>query len=591
MPGPPATFQTSPAPAPDRAPPSVPEERLDALERIRARLGQLVGGLLAVVAGVSALIASPTTGGALLVIALAAIGFYTAILSLLSGAAGPIRPWMRWASPPFEVLVPTAITWLLTRTEGPASAAASWVPAQLYAVFVVASALRLQPSLPIAMGVGSAAAYGAVYLSTMAPAADLSVPPVAQGMRVAVLVAIGVAASFTAARLRTAVGEIERSAREQGLFGKYRLGAEIGFGGMGRVLEAEYAPEGGFSRKVAIKVLHPHLARDPAFVDRFRAEAEIASRLTHPNFVAGLDYGRVDQTWYLALEHVDGKPLSQLMNERRRVDKPLDPRIVAAIGRQIAAALDWAHTGVRDDQYRPLRIVHRDLSPSNILIDRAGRVRITDFGVARAMRDAGSVISKNLVGKPAYVAPEALRDQGVDPRADLWSLGVILWEAVTNVRLFARDTDAAALLAVVEADIEPPSRVRPGLPPAWDELLGRLLVRDRDQRTLGAAGVRVLLEAIAAAAGDTELGPIAEKDLRELLAPEEGLEELVLDATSEEAEPPWLELEPETELDRSEPQSEEAGLWLDDAVADQPLVRPPRPSPDATSTEVGSPER
>jgi eukaryotic-like serine/threonine-protein kinase len=577
MPGPltdPGPPDPRPIPAAAVAPVAGWDQDLYELDLVRARIGQLAGGLGAVVAGGVALSVAPAMGGAVVVMALATVGFYSALHALLSGAP---RPWMRWASYGFEVAIPTALLWILARTEGPHYALGSWVPAQLYAVFVVASILGLNPRVPLIMGLAAAASYGGVWLGAIRPLVaddELLHQPAMQVVRLVSLVLIGFASSISVAWIRRVLGRAARTSHERELFGRYKLGDEIAAGGMGRVVEATW--EGGFRRRVAIKLLHPHLARDPAHVERFRAEAEISARLAHPNVVAGLDFGPVGDTWFLVMEYVDGKPLSDLLNERRRLDRPLEPRVVARIGEQIAAALEWAHTGARDDEHRPLGVVHRDLSPSNVLVDRSGRIRITDFGVARTLRGAASVITGNLVGKPSYVAPEALRDQGIDPRADLWSLGVILWEALTNTRLFARETDASALLAVVEAEIPPPSALRPGLDPRWDRLVAGLLTRDRDQRTSTATEVRVAL--LALLAGQP---PLSERDVHELLAPEEVLEELPLDETSEEASEGLLH---QLELDSPEP-TDEVDLPQPEApprdMDAPPALAEPGPDPDS----------
>lgn len=510
------------------------EDGVVELELALARVGQTVGIVGAAVAAVVVLFVTSGTGLVLLALCVATIVFYTSLHALLTSRPG--EPALRWLAPTFEVVVPAATLWILARTEGPEYALGSWVPPQLFTVFIAASILRLDPRIPISMGAAAAAAYGLVWWTTIRGTVDeiaLLHRPEVQLTRMVALLLTGAAASLAVVRVRAIVSRTSRSLRERELFGKYRLGEDIASGGMGRVVDAVYCPEGGFQRRVAIKMLHAHLASDPAYVARFRGEAELAARLAHPNIVAALDFGRIRDTYFLAMEFVEGRTLMDVLNERRRVQRPLPPRIVAWLGRQMAEGLDHAHSRATDDAGRILRVVHRDLSPSNILVDRIGRVRITDFGVARALGDAEGIVTRNLVGKPAYVAPETLQEQIVDTRVDLWSLGVVLWEALANERLFARDNEAASMLAVVEAVVPPIAQLREGLSDAWTVFFARILARDRAERFGSAAEIRDALDRIL----EVE-GPVTPDDLRELLATEEGLEELPLDDTSEELAAP-----------------------------------------------------
>jgi eukaryotic-like serine/threonine-protein kinase len=263
---------------------------------------------------------------------------------------------------------------------------------------------------------------------------------------------------------------------------------------------------------------------------RFRNEASLAARLAHPNVVGALDYGCHSGSWYYAMEFVDGRPLSDLLAEHRRVSRPLPPRVVASLIAQVASALRHAHEIATDDDGTPLRVVHRDLSPSNVLVDRTGRAHLADFGVARALYDADAATTKVLTGKPSYVAPETLRDGVIDPRIDLWSLGVILWEALTNRRLFARDSEAASMVAVVEAEIPRPTSLRPELDLRWDVLVEKLLARNPEHRHGTASELLEDLQDLAV----TE-GSVTPADLAALLAPEDGFDELPLENTADES--------------------------------------------------------
>jgi serine/threonine-protein kinase len=506
------------------------ESGVTELEIILARGGQGVGVVGIVLAVWVATFVSRETGAVLAVVVAATLSFYTAVHALLR--RGIAVRTLRFVAPLFEVAVPAAVLWILGRTEGAAYAVGSWVPPQLFCVFIAASILRLDPRVPLAMGALAAALYGAIWFGDLRAHVDPTMTlyrTEMQLVRMGSLVLTGVACAGAVLSLRAAIAEASSQLRSKELFGKYRLGRDLASGGMGRVVEALYCPEGGFQRRVAIKLVHPHLSQDPHFVDRFRHEAELASLLAHPNIVQALDFGRVGDTWFLVMEYVDGRTLHDVLGERRRGARPLPPRLVAELGRQIADGLDHAHVRAVDETGRPLRVVHRDLSPSNVMIDRSGRVRITDFGVARALRGSDRILTENLVGKPAYVSPEALQGEGVDERSDLWSLAVVLWEALANRRLFQRDHDGAALLAVVEAHIPPLAEVRPEAGPTWQAFFDRALSRDRSARFPTAAELRDALAAVVAAEG-----PVPPHEVGELVAAEEELDELPLDATSEE---------------------------------------------------------
>jgi serine/threonine protein kinase len=500
------------------------------LEQLLTRAGQgitLAGALIALVV---TLFVSRDMGFVLLCLTASAFGWYTLVDRLRRRRVAPGA--LRLLTGALEVLIPLATLLVAWFTQGPEYALGSWVPPQLWSVFLAASILRLDPRAPAAMGLAAAATYGLAWALVLRPTLRdhhlLLYRDEMQLVRVGSLLVTGLAGSAAVLGLRRVIARAATELRAEDLFGKYVLGGEIAAGGMGRVLHATYCPEGGFRRRVAVKLIHPHLAQDPAFIDRFRQEAEIGARLVHPNVVATLDFGKVRDTYFLAMEYVDGRPLSEIARERRAAGAPLPTRVVAALAVQVAAGLEYAHERATDDAGRPLRVVHRDLTPANVLLDRAGRVRILDFGVAKALGDTTRAHTAQLVGKPAYLAPEALRGQGSDPRADLWSLGVVIWELLANDRLFARDTEAASLFAVVDAPIPRPDDRRPDLHPGWQSLLDGLLARDPDQRAGSAAAVRAALEALEAAEG-----PPAPGELAALASPEHEAADLPLDATEE----------------------------------------------------------
>jgi eukaryotic-like serine/threonine-protein kinase len=279
--------------------------------------------------------------------------------------------------------------------------------------------------------------------------------------------------------VRRAIGKAAKSARAQDLFGKYRIERSIASGGMATVFAATYCPEGGFARPVAIKRIHPHLAGMGSFVEAFRNEAELGARLVHPNIVQVLDFGRVEETYFLAMEYVDGVTLGALMRVLRAGPRALSPSLVAWMGREMLEGLSYSHDGARDQDGRVLRIVHRDLSPGNVLVSRTGQVKLSDFGIARALRDASKYVTVSLVGHMSYMAPEQTSGHETDERSDLFSIGVILWELLVGKALFRRATEAATLLAIVNDPAPPPSEERGELAePLWDAFFARALARE-----------------------------------------------------------------------------------------------------------------
>jgi serine/threonine protein kinase len=262
---------------------------------------------------------------------------------------------------------------------------------------------------------------------------------------------------------------------------RYELLDRIGVGGMAEIFRGKAVAAGGFEKPVAIKRILPHLSQDRRFVELLIAEAKVLSLLKHRNIVQIFDVGLGDDgQYFLVMEFVDGKDLGAvqraLEHKRRRV--PFD--LVLHIGAEICEALEHAHTS-RGPDGRPMALVHRDVSPSNVLLSRAGEVKLTDFGIAkRAEQDAthGGAVR----GKFAYISPEQARNEQLDPRSDVFSVGILMWELICNRRLFSGLDDLAALRAVREANVPRPTEVDGRLPPEIDQLLMTALARDKTRR-------------------------------------------------------------------------------------------------------------
>src|SRR5262244_1542105 len=262
--------------------------------------------------------------------------------------------------------------------------------------------------------------------------------------------------------------------------GRYRIERKLGAGGMADVYLAEDQELG---RRVAIKILNGRHANDAQFIERFRREAKNAAALNHPNIVSIYDRGEAEDTYYIAMEYLDGRTLKELIVSRGAA--PINVAIEYA--RQILSALRFAHRH---------GIVHRDIKPHNVLVDGEGRVKVTDFGIARAgasqMTEAGSI-----VGTAQYLSPEQARGAAVDQRSDLYSLGIVLYELLTGTVPFNGDTPVEIAMKHLSQTPEPPSEQRPDLPRDLDYVVMRALAKDPDDRYQSAEEMDADLERVA----------------------------------------------------------------------------------------------
>jgi serine/threonine-protein kinase len=267
--------------------------------------------------------------------------------------------------------------------------------------------------------------------------------------------------------------------------GRYYLFDVLGAGGMGSVHLARQVGDAGFGRTVAIKRLHPQLAADAALVARLLDEGRLVSRVRHANVVATLDVVTSENEACLVMELVQGESLAKLLRDLAQAEERVPVRIAVAILAGMLAGLHAAHEARAEDG-TPLAIVHRDVSPKNVIVGADGVTRVLDFGVAHAsQREADTTDEGSVRGTLAYMAPEQLRALPVDRRADLFGCGVIAWEMLTGQRLFARADKAATIAAVLEAPVAPPSEVRGGYP-GLDAIVLRALSRDPSERWASA---------------------------------------------------------------------------------------------------------
>ena len=266
-------------------------------------------------------------------------------------------------------------------------------------------------------------------------------------------------------------------------FGEYHLLEKIATGGMAEVWRARAYGMAGFEKILVIKRVLEHLGRDREFISMFIDEARIAVQLLHVNIVQVFDLGEVDGAYYMAMEYVHGLDLSRLVLRARNAGPFPVPLALFVVG-EVLKALQFAHER-RDEAGEPLRVVHCDMSPQNILISYAGEVKITDFGISRAAFQAGS---RDVVrGKYAYMSPEQIDGKELDGRSDLFSTGVVLYELLTGLRLFKGKSKEETLARARRAEVPPPRVVRPEISEDLEQLLYRSLARSRSGRFQSAA--------------------------------------------------------------------------------------------------------
>lgn len=407
---------------------------------------------------------------------------------------------LRVANVVIEGTLPWQFFIAISVSEGAVYALSSWVPPMMFCVLVLAHCARLNARGSLALGVAGGVSYLLAYFVVAMPripassASWILTQPAMQAGRASGLLMSGFLGAMVAQALLRAIGRAERDVRARDLFGKYRLDARIAAGGMGVVYSAIYCPEGGFERRVAVKRVHDHLARLPSFVQAFREEAELSARLAHPNVVQVLDFGRIEEGYFLAMEFVDGLTLSALMSHAERAGVRLSPAIVGHILREVLTGLEYAHVGARGADGRPLRVVHRDLCPQNVLISRNGEVKLTDFGIARTLSDHGQSVTKTVAGHVGYMAPEQARAERFDERADLFPVGVMAWEMLALRPLFRRENDVASLLSLLHDKVVPIAVHRPDIDARWSDLIAVTLERDPEQRVSSARALQTLLD-------------------------------------------------------------------------------------------------
>jgi hypothetical protein len=280
-------------------------------------------------------------------------------------------------------------------------------------------------------------------------------------------------------------------------FGSYELFECLGRGGMATVHRAKQTGIEGFERPVALKRMLPWLTSDPEFVKSFVREARLAAQLRHTNIAQTYDLGKVDGVYFIAMEMIAGRDLREILRQAHNTVGPVPVPIAIHVLFQMCDALDYAHN-FRDEQGRALGLVHRDISPANVIVGEDGCAKLVDFGVAKGSTATLATMSGMLKGKFAYMAPEMLQGQ-VDARCDLFAVGVVAWELLTAKPLFAGGDDMEILQRVTTWDPPPPSSINPMVPRELDAWVQMALNKNAARRFQSAAQMRAGLELVAGA--------------------------------------------------------------------------------------------
>jgi serine/threonine protein kinase len=306
------------------------------------------------------------------------------------------------------------------------------------------------------------------------------------------------------------------------IIGRYAIHSRIASGGMATVHLGRLLGEGGFSRTVAIKRLHPHLADEPEFLSTMMDEAKLASRIHHPNVVPTLDIVSTGDELLIVMEYVRGESLTRLLRVENAAGRRMPLSIASAVVIGALHGLHAAHEAT-NDRGEPLGIVHRDVSPQNILVGVDGLARVIDFGVAKAAGRLQTTRDGVVKGKLVYMAPEQVAGHEVTRRVDVYAMGAVFWEMLVGRRRFHADTDAEVYGLVLAGGSDPPSRHAPDIPPALDAFVLKALAVDPSRRFATAKEMAETLLRVVPPAFPTDVGAWVDQTAREALARREAL--------------------------------------------------------------------
>ncbi len=311
-------------------------------------------------------------------------------------------------------------------------------------------------------------------------------------------------------------------------FGKYVLLERISVGGMAEVFKAKSFGVEGFEKILAIKRILPSMAEDADFIEMFIDEAKICGQLNHANICQIFELGRVDDSHFIAMEYVWGKDVLQIQNRFRKLRQTMKAEMAAFIAAKLCEGLDYAHKK-KDAAGRPLGIIHRDISPQNILISYDGELKIIDFGIAKAASRSSKTQAGVLKGKFGYMSPEQVRGLPLDRRSDVFAIGTILYELLTADRLFMGESDFETLEKVRNVDVPPVTSINKNVPPELEKIIHKALARDVDERYQWANEMQEALHAFLLAREPVFTAKHLSTWMREQFALEMKREQQILD--------------------------------------------------------------
>ena len=359
-----------------------------------------------------------------------------------------------------------------------------------------------------------------------------------------------------------------------GQYGPYCLLERIAVGGMAEVFKAKRSGVEGFEKIVAVKRILPHLSENKEFVDMFINEAKMVAGLTHPNVVQIFDLGRLEKTYYIAMEFIHGRDLRSILRrgKERGLRVPLD--LSVHIISKVCSALEFAHRK-KDERGRPMMIVHRDVSPQNILISFEGDVKLTDFGIAKAATKASMTDAGALRGKLLYMSPEQAWGKRMDRRSDVFSLGIVFYEMVTEEKPFLGGSEMSILELVRECRIPPPSSVNPRIPEKLEKVIMKALERDPNHRYQDAFEMYRDLERVLQERRSPTAAELA-RFMEILFDEDERVDMYPGDATPEEFRPAAVISDLDVEFDQS---------VSGDTLPETPAAPPPKEGKEAMSIQ------
>ncbi|OGQ22195.1 MAG: serine/threonine protein kinase [Deltaproteobacteria bacterium RBG_16_71_12] len=264
-------------------------------------------------------------------------------------------------------------------------------------------------------------------------------------------------------------------------FGKYTLLNRIAVGGMAEIFLARQEGLEGFEKTICIKRIRPHLSSQPNFVRMFLNEAKLAAQLNHPNIVQIYDLGRIADSYFIAMEYISGRDMSRIMPKADKQGIPFPMIYALRIASNVCEGLYYAHT--KTDAYgNPLHVVHRDVTPENVLVGFNGTVKIVDFGIAKANTQIEQTRAGEIKGKLSYMSPEQAMGHQLDARSDIFALGSVIYEWVTGYKLFTGENEMAILKSIIDGKIYPPSYFKEDVPEAVERILMKALEKDKEKR-------------------------------------------------------------------------------------------------------------